>query len=105
MTVADLLPRLPLTYEEGRTYGLVFDAALAQRLAEVQAEHPSQFVAQPVPLVDGRYLLCGDLLSEVPNGLYGVGFSHLDASRFDEIEVIPWADAVALLPPPPPLPT
>lgn len=104
MTVADLLPRLPLTYEEGRTYGLVFDAALAQRLAEVQAEHPSQFVAQPVPLVDGRYLLCGDLLSEVPNGLYGVGFSHLDASRFDEIEVMPIADALALLPPSPSVP-
>lgn len=101
MTVAELLPRLPLTYEEGRTYGLVFDAALAERLAEVQAEHPSQFVAQPLPLVDGRYLLCGDLLSEVPNGLYGVGFSHLDASRFDEIAVMPWADAVALLPLPP----
>jgi hypothetical protein len=104
MTVADLLPRLPLTYEEGRTYGLVFDAALAQRLAEVQAESPSQFVAQPVPLVDGRYLLCGDLLSEVPNGLYGIGFGRLDASRFDEIEVIAWDDAVALLPPDPPVP-
>lgn len=102
MTVADLLHRLPLTCDEGRAYGLVFDAALAQRLAEVQAQHPSQHVATPRLLSDGRYLLCGDLLSEVPNGLYGAGFSHLDASRFDEIEVIPWADAVALLPPSPP---
>lgn len=102
MTVADLLPRLPLSYEEGRTCGLVFDAALAQRLADVQAEHPSRFVAQPVPLVDGRFLLCGDLLSEVgAGGLYAGGFSHLDPSRFSEIEVIPWADALALLPPPP----
>lgn len=103
MTVLDLLPRLPLTYEEGRGYGLVFGASLAQRLAEVQAQHPSRLVAQPVPLADGRYLLCGDLLSEVPGGLYGVGFSHLDASRFREIEVMAWADAVALLPPPTPL--
>ena len=103
MTVADLLPRLPLSYDEGRQYGLVFGAALAQRLAEVQAEHPTQFVAKPAPLTDGRFLLCGDLLSEVPNGLYGVGFQHLDAGRFDEIEVMAWADAVALLPPPTPL--
>lgn len=104
MTVADLLHRLPLTYEEGKTYGLAFNASLAQRLAEVQAEHPSQNVAEPVLMMDGRYLLCGDLLSEVPNGLYGAGFAHLDASRFGEIEVIAWEDAVALLPPPPPLP-
>ncbi len=103
MTVAELLHRLPLSYDEGRQYGLVFGANLSQRLAEVQAEHPTQFIAKPAPLADGRYLLCGDLLSEVPSGLYGVGFSHLDASRFGEIEVMAWADAVALLPPPTPL--
>ena len=57
-----------------------------------------------VQLTDGRYILCGDLLSEVPNGLYGVGFQHLDTSRFDEIEVIPWADAIVLLPEPDPQP-
>lgn len=100
MTVADLLPSLPLPYDEARQYGLVFDAALAQRLAEVQAETPSRHYARPVALTDGRHLLCGDLLSEVgAGGLYAQGFAKLDAGRFDEIEVIPWADAVALLPP------
>lgn len=100
MTVADLLPSLPLAYDEARQYGLVFDAALAQRLAQVQAETPSRHYARPVALTDGRYLLCGDLLSEVgAGGLYAQGFAKLDAARFDEIEVMPWADAVALLPP------
>lgn len=101
MTLADLLPSLPLPYEQARTYGLVFGASLAARLAEVQAEHPSQHVAVPVATDDGRFLLCGDLLSEVgEGGLYAGGFNHLDASRFDEIAVIPWDDAVALLPDP-----
>ena len=104
MTVADLLPSLPMPYSQGSQYGLVFEAALAARLAEVQAMHPSQHYARPVRLNDGLYLLCGDLLSEVgPGGLYAVGFSHLDAARFDEIEVVPIAEAIALLPPEPPL--
>lgn len=102
MTLAELLPRLPLSYDESRSYGLVFDAALAVRLAEVQSEAPTQNYARPVVLTDGRFLLCGDLLSEVgPRGLYAAGFARLDAARFDEIAVLPWTDAVALLPPPP----
>lgn len=99
MTVADVLNRLPLPCEECVQYGLVFAADLAQRLAEVQEQHPTQFVAIPRELTDGRYLLCGDLLSEVPFGLYGEGFRHLDSGRFAEIEMIPWAEALALLPP------
>lgn len=104
MTVADLLPVLPMPYSEASALGLVFDAALSQRLSEVQAETPSQHYARPVALADGRYLLCGDLLSEVGRGgLYSQGFAKLDASRFGEIEVIQWSDAMALLPPSPPL--
>jgi hypothetical protein len=103
MTLADLA--LPLPYEQARTYGLVFDAALAARLAEVQAEHPSQHVAVPVATDDGRFLLCGDLLSEVGvGGLYAGGFSHLDPSRFDEIAVLPLYEALSLLPEPAPMP-
>jgi hypothetical protein len=102
MTVADLLPSLPLPYSQASQYGLIFDAALAARLAEVQAMHPSRHYAKPVMLTNGRHLLCGDLLSEVgPGGLYAVGFSQLDAGRFSEIEVVPLAEALALLPPEP----
>jgi len=101
-TVAELLPYLPLPADYAGQWGLAFGADLAARLAEVQAEHPSQHYARPTLLTDGRYLLRGALLAEVPTGLYGPGFNHLDASRFDEIAVVPLADAVALIPAPPP---
>lgn len=99
MTLADIT--LPVTYEWGRDHALLFDAALAQRLAEVQAEHGDpRHVPSPVALTDGRFMLSADSLTEcVPGGLVYGGFSHLDAGRFSEIEVVPIADAIALLPP------
>jgi len=103
-SVADLVSHLPLPYAYAVQWGLVFNAALADRLAEVQAENASQHYARPTPLINGLYLLRGDLLSEVgPGGLYAQGFAQLDAARFDEIAVVPWSDAVALLPPTEPL--
>ena len=101
-SVADLLSHLPLPYSYAVRWGLVFNAALAERLSEVQAENPSQHYARPTLLSNGSYLLGGDLLSEVgPGGLYAAGFAQLDASRFSEILVVPWSEAVAMLPPSP----
>jgi hypothetical protein len=92
---------LPVTAEWGRQNALVFDAALAQRLAEVQAEHGDpRHVPVAVPLSGGRFMLLADILTEcLPGGLVYGGFSRLDAGRFDEIEVVPLAEALALLPP------
>ena len=98
MTLSDLT--LPVTYEWGVTHALVFDAALAQRLAEVQAAHGDPR-HRPAPrlLTDGRWMLAADILTEcLPGGLVYGGFSQLDAGRFDEIEVVPIAEALALLP-------
>lgn len=98
MTLADVT--LPVTYEWGVAHALVFDASLAQRLAEVQAEYGDPR-HRPAPrlLTDGRYLLTADVLTEcLPGGLVYAGFSRLDAARFDEIEVLPITEAVALLP-------
>jgi hypothetical protein len=91
---------LPVTAEWGRQNALVFDAALAQRLAEVQAEHGDpRHVPVAVPLSGGRFMLLADILTEcLPGGLVYGGFSQLDAGRFNEIEVLPLAEAVALLP-------
>ena len=99
MTLADLT--LPVDYTWSKGYALVFDAALAQRLAEVQAEHGDpRHVPNARPLTDGRWLLNADILTEcLPGGLVYGGFSRLDAARFDEIEVVPMAEAVALLTP------
>lgn len=101
MTLDELLPRLPLSYEEGKTYALVMAQDLVTRLEEIQAEHPSKHIAKPVPLTNGMFMLSGDILSEVgPGGLFEKGFGYLNPPRFNEVEVIPWADALALLPQP-----
>jgi hypothetical protein len=98
MTLADIT--LPVSYEWGVAHALLFDVALAQRLAEVQAQHGDpRHVPAPRTLTDGRFMLTADILTEcLPGGLVYGGFSQLDAGRFDEIEVVPLADALALLP-------
>ena len=98
MTLADI--SLPVTYTWGVDHALVFDAALAQRLSEVQSQHGDpRHVPAPRQLTDGRWMLTADVLTEcIPGGLIYGGFSHLDAGRFNEIEVMPIADALALLP-------
>jgi hypothetical protein len=98
MTLSDI--ELPVTYEWGLAHALLFDASLAQRLAEVQAQHGDpRHVPAPRTLTDGRYMLTADILTEcLPGGLVYGGFSQLDAGRFNEIEVVPLAEALALLP-------
>jgi hypothetical protein len=98
MTLSDLT--LPVSYEWGVAHALVFDVALAQRLAEVQGQHGDpRHVPSPRTLTDGRWMLTADILTEcLPGGLVYGGFSQLDAGRFDEIEVVPLAEALALLP-------
>lgn len=98
-TLAELLQYLPLPASYCVRFALVFSAALAERLAEVQGEAGAQFIAEPRLMTDGRYMLGGDLLSAVGEGqLYSAAFSMLDSDRFTEIAVIPFEEAVALLP-------
>jgi hypothetical protein len=98
MTLSDI--ELPVSYEWGVAHALLFDVALAQRLAEVQGQHGDpRHVPSPRRLTDGRFMLTADILTEcLPGGLVYGGFSQLDAARFDEIEVVPLSEAVALLP-------
>jgi hypothetical protein len=102
MTLADTT--LPVSYEWGQAYALLFGPALAQRLAEVQVAHGDpRHVPSPRLLTDGRYMLTADILTEcLPGGIVYGGFSQLDAGRFDEIEVVPIAQALDLLPADPP---
>jgi hypothetical protein len=101
-TLADVLPFLPLPYDYASQYACVFSAELADRLLAVQ-EDGARFRVTPRALTDGTFMIRGAILSEVPNGLYGGNFARLDASRFDEIALVPWAEAVALLPQPDPV--
>lgn len=99
MTLRDLT--LPITYADARQYALVFTPQLAARLAELHAQCGSQkCVPVPRTLTDGRLMLSADVLTEVePGGLLHAMWEAADHEVLGrEVEVIPWADAVALLP-------
>jgi len=99
MTLGDLA--LPISYEDARQYALVFTPALAARLAELHAAHGSD-KCRPVPRVlnDGRLMLSADVLTEVgPGGLLEAMWAAADKAVLNaSVTVMPWADAVALLP-------
>jgi hypothetical protein len=99
MTLGDLT--LPISYGDARQYALVFDATLARRLAEIHAEHGSN-KCRPLPMqmTDGRLMLCADLLTEIGlGGLLEAMWAAADKAVLAQaVEVMPWADAVALLP-------
>lgn len=104
MTLSDIT--LPISYEDAKGYALVFTPALAGRLAELHAEHGSpNCVPMPRTLTDGRLMLCADVLTEIePGGLLHAMWEAADKEVLGrEVEVIAWADAVALLPPDPPM--
>lgn len=99
MTLADVT--LPVDLAWSRQHSLVFSAAFAQRIADVQADiGDTRYRLTPTPLPDGRFALNADLLTEcVPGGFLYPAFSRLDSSRFDEIAVLPNSEVAALLPP------
>lgn len=104
MTLSDLT--LPISYEDAKALALVFTPALAGRLAELHAVHGSpNCVPVPRSLIDGRLMLSADILTEVmPGGLLADMWAAADkAVLLPAVEVIPWEDAVALLPPDPPI--
>jgi proline dehydrogenase len=103
MTLADLLPQLAtMTDADAKGYALVFGAELYAVLqAAQQARLDAQHRAAPVQLTDARWMLCADLLLEIgPGGLYADGFALLPEELFTQVDVMPWADALALLPAP-----
>ena len=99
MTLADLT--FPVSLADARGLALVFTLQLAGRLAQLHAQHGSRnCVPSPRTLTDGRLMLSADVLTEVmPGGLLARMWEAADKSvLLPAVEVIPWADAVALLP-------
>ncbi len=101
MTLADLINQ-PVSYETAKELAIVLTPEQAATLGAIQAEHGNpRHVAAPVPLTDGRLMLCADLLTETgPGGLYAQGFAHLPAELFAQVAVIPMTDAIAIIPQP-----
>ena len=102
MTLGDLT--LPISYADAQGYALVFTPQLAARLAELHAIHGSpKCVPMPRTLTDGRLMLSADVLTEVhPGGMLHAMWEAADRAVLNAaVEVMPWAEAVALLPPDP----
>jgi hypothetical protein len=104
MTLSDLT--LPISYADAKGYALVFTPQLAARLAELHGQHGStNCVPMPRTLTDGRLMLSADVLTEIgPGGLLHAMWEAADKQVLGQaVEVMPWADAVALLPPDEPI--
>jgi len=100
MTLGDLT--LPISYEDARQLALVFSPQLARRLAELHGIHGSQkCVPMPRTLTDGRLMLSADVLTEIePGGLLAAMWEAADKTiLLPAVEVVPVAEAIALLPP------
>jgi hypothetical protein len=84
-----------------RHHALVFDTTLAGALSAKWSEHGNtNCVPMPMTLTDGRLMLCADVLTEVgPGGLLEGMWAAADkAVLAQEVEVMPMAEVVALLP-------
>jgi hypothetical protein len=81
----------------------VYPYEIALALYQLQTEYGDpRHIHYGVHLTDGRYCLCGDILSEVgESGLLHGLFSRVTPEMMAGVEVIQWEDAVAMMPPEP----
>jgi len=98
MTLADLT--LPMPYDECKDLALVYDYATAAEWYTIQQEHGDpRHVAGGQQLTDGRWMMGGHLLSELhEGGILAWAVPHLLLGWMSRVEIIPLADAIALLP-------
>jgi hypothetical protein len=104
MTLAEL--ELPMAWADCKDLALVYGYEVAVALYDLQQEHGDwRHVCYGRQLTDGRWMIDGEILSMVGDGgIYGWVKDHMDAETMEQISVVPMADALALLPPEPPLP-
>lgn len=91
---------LPMPYEDCKDLALVYPYEVAVLWYTIQQEHgDSRHVASGRQLTDGRWMLDGDLLSELyPGGIIGWAVEYLTPEIMSQIKVVPMSEAVALLP-------
>jgi hypothetical protein len=101
MTLFDLTLPMPITDCKG--LALVYGQDVAAALYDLQQSHGDwRHVCYGRPLVDGRWMIDGEILSMVAEGgIYGWVREHMDAETMSQIDIIPLAEAESLLVPPP----
>jgi hypothetical protein len=104
MNLADLT--LPVPYDECKDLAMVYPYEVAVLWYTIQQEHGDpRHVATARQLTDGRWMLNGDLFSELyPGGILGWAVECLTPEIMEQIEVVPMSEVVALLPPESPSP-
>ena len=104
MTLSDLT--LPMAHADCRDLALVYPHEVAVALYEIQETHGDpRHICYGRQLTDGRWMIDGEVLSAVgPGDLFGWIAAQMTPELMAQIEIIPLADALALLPPEAPSP-
>jgi hypothetical protein len=94
---------LPLPYAECKDLALVYPYEVAVTLYGVQQEHGDpRHVPVGLPLTDGRWMMCGDVLSEVgEGGILAQAFAYMTPEIMAQVEVVPMSEVVGLVVSPP----
>lgn len=97
MWLSDLT--LPIPYADCKDIALIYPYDVAVALYGVQEEHGDpRHVPAGRQLTDGRWMLCGDVLSEVgEGGILSQAFAYITSEMMQSVEVVPLADALAML--------
>jgi hypothetical protein len=94
-----LTDAVALSDAELRTLAIVLTAEDAAWLRAVAAQTTTDALrVEPVPLTDGRYLLCADLLTESDGRLRVLWDRVDDAGRIAGVDLVPMASVAHLLP-------
>jgi hypothetical protein len=90
---------LPLPYAECRDLALVYSYDIAVTLYGVQQEHGDpRHVPAGRQLSDGRWMLCGDVLSEVgEGGILAKAFAYMTPEIMAQVEVLPMSEVAGLV--------
>jgi hypothetical protein len=97
MWLSDLT--LPMPYAECRDLALVYPYEVAVALYGVQEEHGDpRHVPVGLPLTDGRWMMCGDVLSEVgEGGILAQAFAYMTPEIMAQVEVVPMSEVAGLV--------
>ena len=97
MTLSDLT--LPMAHADCRDVALVYPHEVAVALYAIQETHGDpRHICYGRQLADGRWMIDGEVLSAVgPGDLFGWIAAQMTPALMDQMEIIPMADALALL--------